>query len=93
MAKINVNIEMDEDLIREFDEFCDEIGLEVSSAMSLFAKTVVRQRRIPFELSSDIPNAETIAAMKEVDDIINGKIETKVYSDIDELFEDLNDAI
>lgn len=35
------------------------------------------------------PNAETIAAMQECEDIINGKVEAKGYTDIDEMFRDI----
>ncbi len=63
MAQTNVNIRMDEATKKAFDAFCEEIGLSVSSAFNIFAKTVVREQRIPFELTTEIPNAVTLAAM------------------------------
>ena len=63
MAQTNVNIRMDEATKVAFDKFCDEIGLSVSSAFNIFAKTVVREQRIPFELTTEVPNARTLAAM------------------------------
>ncbi len=63
MAQTNVNIRMDEATKKAFDAFCEEIGLSVSSAFNIFAKTVVREHRIPFELTTEIPNDTTIAAM------------------------------
>ncbi|MBQ9080730.1 MAG: type II toxin-antitoxin system RelB/DinJ family antitoxin [Clostridia bacterium] len=65
MAQTNVNIRMDEETKKAFDKFCDEIGLSVSAAFNIFAKTVVREQRIPFALSVETPNAETVAAMNE----------------------------
>ena len=65
MAQTNVNIRMDEATKKAFDAFCEEIGLSVSSAFNIFAKTVVREQRIPFELTTEIPNDITIAAMNE----------------------------
>ena len=65
MAQISVNIRMDEETKKAFDQFCDEIGLSVSAAFNIFAKTVVREQRIPFALAIETPNAETIAAMNE----------------------------
>ena len=69
MAQTDVKIRMDEDTKREFDLFCQEIGLSVSAAFNLFAKTVVREQRIPFALSVETPNEDTRAAMKEYDDM------------------------
>lgn len=51
MAQVNVNIRLDETTKKAFEEFCDEIGLSVSAAFNIFAKTVVREHRIPFELT------------------------------------------
>lgn len=60
---------MDEATKKAFDMFCSEIGISVSSAFNMFAKTVVREHRIPFELKTDIPNTDTIAAIKEVEEM------------------------
>jgi DNA-damage-inducible protein J len=66
MAQTNVNIRMDEDLKREFDSLCNDMGLTMTTAFTVFARTVVRRQRIPFEIAVDAPNAETMAAMDEV---------------------------
>ena len=66
-----------------------DMGLNMTTAMNMFLRQVVRQGKIPFEIATDIPNAETLAAMKEVDDMINGKIPAKKYTSTDELFKDL----
>jgi addiction module antitoxin, RelB/DinJ family len=59
MAQTNINIRMDENLKKEFDRLCGELGLTMTAAFNVFAKTMVRQRRIPFEISMDVPNAKT----------------------------------
>ncbi|MBQ3427360.1 MAG: type II toxin-antitoxin system RelB/DinJ family antitoxin [Clostridia bacterium] len=53
MAQTNVSIRMDEDLKRQFDNFCSDIGMSMTTAFVVFAKKAVRERRIPFEISSD----------------------------------------
>ena len=53
MAQINVNIRMDENLKKQFDTFCSEIGMNMTTAFCVFAKTAVRQNKIPFEISAD----------------------------------------
>lgn len=55
MAQTNVNIRMDEDLKRQFDDFCSDVGMSMTTAICIFAKTVVRERRIPFEISAPDP--------------------------------------
>jgi len=69
MAQTNINIRMDEDLKREFDSLCNELGLTMTAAFNIFAKTVVRQHKIPFEISLNVPNTETIAAIGEVQEM------------------------
>lgn len=53
MAQTNVNIRMDEKLKIQFDAFCSEIGMNMTTAFCVFAKTAVRQNRIPFEISAE----------------------------------------
>ncbi len=53
MAQTNINIRMDEDLKKQFDAFCSDIGMNMTTAFCVFAKTAVRQRRIPFEISAE----------------------------------------
>jgi DNA-damage-inducible protein J len=53
MAQTNVNIRMDEDLKKQFDKFCNDVGMTMTTAFCIFAKTVVRQQRIPFEINAD----------------------------------------
>lgn len=52
MAQTNISIRMDEDLKKQFDAFCSDIGMNMTTAFCVFAKTVVRERRIPFEISA-----------------------------------------
>ena len=52
MAQTNVNIRIDEDLKREFDSLCKDLGLTMTSAFTVFAKAAVRWQRIPFEPKS-----------------------------------------
>lgn len=51
MPQTNINIRMDEELKRNFEHVCDELGMNMSTAMTIFAKKMIRERRIPFEVS------------------------------------------
>ena len=48
-----MTIRVDEQLKKSFDVLCDEFGLSNTAALNMFMKTVVRERRIPFEIKAD----------------------------------------
>ena len=52
MSQATFSVRMDESLKREFDGLCHEFGMDASTAINVFARAVVRQRRIPFEIAS-----------------------------------------
>ena len=49
--------------IRKPPLLCNELGLTMTAAVNIFAKAMVRRQGIPFEISLDVPNAETLAAI------------------------------
>lgn len=53
MSQTTLNVRIDEDLKRRFDAFCAEVGMNASVAVNLFVKAVIREQRIPFEISAD----------------------------------------
>ena len=53
MAQTTVSIRMDEDLKKQFDAFCSDIGMSMTTAICVFAKKAVRERSIPFDLTAD----------------------------------------
>ena len=89
MAQTSINIRIDEDLKREFDEFCNDMGFTMTTAFTVFAKTVVRRQRIPFEIFKDTPNAITIAAIEEVQEMKRNPHKYKGFDSVEALFEDL----
>ena len=86
MGQTNVKIRMDEATKIAFDKFCQEIGLSVSTAFNIFAKTVVREQRIPFELTTEVPNEVTRRA---IENARNGIGLSKGFHSVSELMEDL----
>ena len=50
---VMVNFRLDENDKKKMEQVCNEIGLSMSAAFTIFAKKVARERRIPFELSAD----------------------------------------
>ena len=86
MAQTNVNIRMDEDLKKEFEGFCSDVGMTMTTAMCLFAKTVVRRHSIPFEITNLDENGFTpdeVAEFKRrIADLRAGKGEAHKLIDI-----------
>ncbi len=76
MAQTNINIRMDKQLKEQFDKFCSDIGMTMTTAFCVFAKKAVREQKIPFEITADEPfysaaNVERLE--KAVADLKNGK--------------------
>lgn len=62
----NITIRMTDSDKDAFSKFCDEIGISVSSAFNIFAKKVIREQRIPFEMKVDpFYSEENVAVLKE----------------------------
>lgn len=53
MAQTMVNFRMDEELKKSMEQTCAEMGLSMTTAFTIFAKKVSREKRIPFEISAD----------------------------------------
>lgn len=49
MAQATMNIRMDADLKKQFEAFCSEIGMTMTTAVCVFAKMAVKERRIPLK--------------------------------------------
>ena len=92
MAQTNINIRMDENLKKQFELFCNELGLTMTTAFNIFAKTVVRQQKIPFELSLNTNNIETLEAIEEVKQLKNNP-NKKVYSSFGELLKKVEEDV
>lgn len=55
MAQSTFSVRMDETLKKQFDSLCSDFGMNASTAINVFARAVVRERRIPFEIESSKP--------------------------------------
>lgn len=53
MAQTLVNIRMDENLKKSMEKTCQELGMNMTTAFTIFAKKMSREKRIPFEVSVD----------------------------------------
>ena len=65
MAKVSTNINLDPNLKKAAQSLFADLGLDLTTAVTMFLKQAVMQQGIPFAVKREIPNAETIAAMNE----------------------------
>ena len=92
MANTSINIRMDTELKCQFEAFCADMGMTMTTAFNIFAKKAVRENRIPFEISGDMPNAETVRAIEEVKRL-KADPNKKTYGSFAELLEDLDEEL
>lgn len=53
MAQTMINFRMDEDLKKKMEQACAEMGMSLTTAFTIYAKKVAREKRIPFEITAD----------------------------------------
>jgi DNA-damage-inducible protein J len=93
MAKVSTNINLDPNLKKSAQELFYDLGLDLTTAVTLFLKQAVMLQKIPFEIRRDNPNIETIAAMDEFYEIKNHPQNYKKYSSFRDAMNDvLQDA-
>ena len=84
----NISIRMDSDLKAQAEELFSELGMNLTTAFNIFVRQSLREGRIPFEISVNQPNKDTIAALLEAERIAKDP-SVKGYTDMNELFADL----
>ena len=84
----NISIRMDTETKAKAEALFNELGMNLTTAFNIFVRQALREGRIPFEISLNQPNAETIAAMKEAERIATDT-SVKGYTDMDKMFADL----
>ena len=65
MAQTLMSIRIDEDLKNDFERYCSMLGMSMSTAFTIFAKTLVRERKMPFEIRLQEPSREEAKAILE----------------------------
>lgn len=89
MAKTTATITIDSDIKAQAQELFADFGLDLSTAINIFLRQTVRENAIPFEISRDVPNADTIAAMKEAEEFRKHPENYKKYSSFSELLKEV----
>lgn len=89
MATANVTMRMDEELKSQLQELVSNLGMDMTTFFTIAAKQAIREQRIPFNISMEIPNPETRAAIEEVRKMKEDSSIGKAYTDVDQMMEEL----
>lgn len=84
MASTNLNIRTDKAVKDQAEEIFNELGLNMTTAVNMFLKTVIRQNGITLDLRLDVPNETTASAIEEGRKLMNDPSAPR-YSSMDEL--------
>lgn len=84
MAKIQTTLSIDADIKPLAQQTLAELGLDLSTAVNMFLRQVVREEAIPFIVGKK-PNAATLEAMREIEEIESNLENEKRYSSFSEL--------
>lgn len=89
MSTTNVTIRMDEDLKKQAEQLFSDLGLNMTTAFTVFVRQAVREQKIPFVISREVPNKETQEALVEGDRMLKDP-KAKKFSSVAALLEELD---
>ena len=86
MAQTMINFRIDENLKKEMEKICREMGMSMTTAFTIFATKVTRERRIPFEITAEPFYSESNMKYLEkvIADIESGKAKLVEHDLIEE---------
>lgn len=88
MANSTISIRVNETLKEQAQNLFKELGMDMSTAVNIFLTQTVREQRIPFVIGVETPNAETIAAIEEIDKMIESGKPPR-FETADDMFKEL----
>lgn len=85
---VNVNFRMDEQLKRNAEEICAKMGMNLSTAITIFCRKLEQERRMPFEITAEpdpFYSESNVRYLKgKLDDLRAGRLKLKEHELIDE---------
>ncbi len=85
----NLTLRIDRTIKKEAEILFDELGMNISTAFNIFLRQALRVGGLPFEVLAKQPNAETLAAMKEAEELARDP-KAKRHKTIESLLNELN---
>ena len=91
METLTLNVRIDANDKKNFEQFCSSVGMNVSTAVNLFIKAVLREQKVPFEIKSNINYEKMIYdKLKEAELEINS---TQKRYTLDEVMDSINEIV
>ena len=86
MAQAMINFRIDEKIKKEMEKICREMGMSMTTAFTIFATKVTKEKRIPFEITADpfYPESNMKYLEKVIADIESGKAKLVEHDLIEE---------
>ena len=89
MAKVSTSISIDADVKAQAQELFADFGLDLSTAINIFLRQSIRENCIPFIIQREVPNADTVAAMKEAEEMKKNPAAYKRYGSFSDLLREV----
>ncbi len=89
MATTNVTIQIDETVKTELQSLMADLGMDVNTFFTIAAKQAVREQSVPFRITREIPNHETIEAFEEIEELKKHPEQAKTYNSFGELLKEV----
>ncbi|MEI3541747.1 MAG: type II toxin-antitoxin system RelB/DinJ family antitoxin [Acutalibacteraceae bacterium] len=89
MSSVSMNIRMDKSIKEQAQELFAEFGLDMTTAINMFLRQSIREHRIPFELRINVPNEDTLEAIREVQQMKKNPSLGKSYNNVDDMMKEL----
>ena len=67
METMIMNVRVDANDKKSFEQFCNNVGMNVSTAVNMFIKAVLREQKLPFEIKSSISDEYIYQSLKEAE--------------------------
>ena len=89
MSKVSTSVSIDTDVKVKAQELFADLGLDLSTAINIFLKQCIRENGIPFSIQREVPNVDTIADMKQAEEMQKHPEKYKRYSSFSELLREM----
>lgn len=85
----SMTIRMDRKVKQEAQKIFSDLGMNLTTAINVFLRQAIYFRGFPFDVRIDIPNEETLEAIKEVQQMKENPALGKTYTDVDKMMKEL----
>ena len=53
MTQTTFSVRMDSEVKKQLDDFCTQVGMNTTTAFNMFARAVLREKRLPFDITTE----------------------------------------